>query len=214
MRPRIVVVLAFVCFVNGCATLFAKRSDTITIKTVPDGADVYDGVVLLGKTPLTHTFKRDAFVQKTLQIRAPGFTTYELSLQRTLDLIALFNLGFSLTTMGATSWGIDASSGAMIRYEPTSYFVDLQPAGQERTSIDRNRSERFMFVLNNHQALTRDIAQGDGPYLASYYRLLTPEAQDYPQFVRQVKDASADLLAQDDPVDFTRHLDVLTRAAR
>ena len=208
MLRKTLILIVLGSLLSGCATLFANRSDTITIKTEPAGADVYDGADLLGKTPLTHIFKRDTFTQKTLQIRSPGFTTYELRLQRTVEPIALFNLGFILTTMGVTSWGIDAASGAMIRYEPSSYFVDLEPTGKKRTSMDRNRRERVMFVLSNRHALTRDIAQGDGPYLASYYRLLTAP-MPYQQFQAQVRDASDDLFALGDGLDFSRRFDDL-----
>jgi len=45
----------------GCATMFAPDSDDITFKTEPEGAEIYDGVNLIGKTPLTYSFVRNTF---------------------------------------------------------------------------------------------------------------------------------------------------------
>ncbi len=208
MRRKAVLIIALLSFLSGCATMFASKSDTITIKTEPPGAEVYYGAELLGETPVTHSFKRDTFVQKTLQIRKSGYATHELQLQKSIEPVAFFNLGFILTTMGATSWGIDAATGAMIRYEPSSYFVDLVPIESRQNSLDQARDHRMRFVLLNYQPLRGDIANGNGEYLRAYYSLLlTPGPYD--DFVTRIQNNSADLLAQKDGVDLLRHLEVI-----
>lgn len=103
---------------SSCATMFAPSKDEITIKTDPEGADVYEGVNLLGKTPLTHTFDRETSGQKVLTIKKQGHKSHKLELGKTLEEKALLNFVFFLTTMGATSWGIDAISGNMVKYSP------------------------------------------------------------------------------------------------
>ena len=120
------IILCIMCsaLFAGCASMFAPNSDNITIKTNPEGADVYYGGNLLGQTPLTYSFKRETFEQKKLNIRKEGYKNQELLLEKTIEKIALFNLGFTTTTFGATSWGIDAATGNAIKYSPDSYLID------------------------------------------------------------------------------------------
>lgn len=89
---------------SGCASMMAPISDFVTINTVPQGAEVYLGDELLGKTPVTHVFKRQTFEKKTLSIRKKGYKTRELLLETALESTALLNLGFITTTSGVTSW--------------------------------------------------------------------------------------------------------------
>ena len=59
MNSRLIVLCASCCILCSCATMFSRGADEITIKSEPEGADVYDGANLLGKTHLKHTFVRE-----------------------------------------------------------------------------------------------------------------------------------------------------------
>lgn len=206
---RLIMLFVACIFFSGCATIFAPGSDKITIKTNPEGADVYDGANFLGKTPLTHTFKRDTFEEKTLTIKKSGYQNQTLPLSKTVEKTALFNFIFFLITCGAPSWGIDALSGNMTKYSPDSYFIELEsnknPAGQ----TDNTLHQRLRFVLLNHYYLMKDIASGGGEYLRAYYEI-SPSNQifiDYEGFLKEVSKQAKLLLQLDDPVEFNTVLE-------
>jgi hypothetical protein len=198
--------LFFLFLASGCATLFSRKEDTITIKTEPPGAEVYLGTQSLGTTPFTHTFKRDTFEQKRLSLRKEGYKTRELDLGRTLDPKALFNLGYFLTTAGVSSWATDAMSGAMIRYSPDSYYLDLEPENRPPDTGEQAQRSRRAFVVVNHDPLKRDIARGGGAYLSAYHALLDPPGRQE-MFLLRVKESAAELLSQEDGVDFSEALE-------
>lgn len=201
------VVFLLVLFpLSGCATMYAPSSDTITIQSEPPGAKVYEGANLLGSTPLTHTFRRDTFERAKLAIRKEGYKTHEFELGRTLEKVALFNFGFFITTGGATSWGIDALNGNMIRYDPDSYLIDLEPAGSGSDSGKFERRERLRFVLLNDESLLLDLARGDGSYLMAYHRLRNRPG-DYDGFLRKIRSESSALLTQEDAISLFRYME-------
>ena len=208
MRKAMVFLMGII-FLSGCASMYAPSSDTITINTVPPGAEVYDGVTLLGTTPLTHTFKRDTFEHKKLSIRKEKYKTHEFKLGRTLEKVALFNFGFITTTWGATSWGIDALNGNMIRYDPDSYLIDLESAGSGTESgSSLERRNRLRFVLMNYDSLRSDLARSDGDYLLAYHRLRNSR-DDYQTFLGSVLSESSVLLAQEDAVALFQSMESL-----
>ncbi len=198
------ILYVMLILLSGCATMYAPKNDNITIKTNPEGADVYLGASLLGKTPLTYSFKRETFEQKTLSIRKQGYKNQELFLQRTIEKKALYNLGFIITTFGVTSWGIDAATGALIKYYPDSYLIDLENDNNSSSYKDLNRFQRFRFVVLNLDNLMKDIASGGGEYLRSYYdsrpARVTPD--DYQEFVNRVSLQEDLLLSATDPIEF------------
>jgi hypothetical protein len=158
---RMAGVVSFFCFafiLNGCATMLAPGADTITIKTIPAGAQVYDGATLLGKTPITHSFKRETFEQKTLTLRLPGYKSQELMLQRSLEKKSLWNFVFFLTTCGATSWGIDALNGNMVMYSPDSYLIDMKKNGAGPQNKDGARWDRIRFAVMNRDNLMENTS--------------------------------------------------------
>ncbi|HSB34231.1 MAG TPA: PEGA domain-containing protein [Nitrospirota bacterium] len=204
------ITLCTICVIlSGCATMFAPGEDEITIKSEPEGAEVYDGANLLGKTPLTYSFVRDTFQPRDLTIRMKGRKSYDLRLRTTLEKTALWNLAFVLTTGGATSWGIDALSGHLIRYSPNSYLIDLENAEASVGKKEQAYRNRLRFVVVNHDCLKKDIARGQGEYLRAYYEIGQSESpfDDFQSFLNHVSGQAQLLLAVEDPVDFYRELD-------
>ena len=209
---RIAGALSLLCIafiLNGCATMLAPNTDTVTIKTIPSGAVVYDGVNVLGKTPLTQSFKRDTFEQKTLTIRLQGYKSQELMLQRVMEKKALYNFVFFITTCGATSWGIDALNGNMVMYSPDSYLIDLRKSGNSSSDKDQTRWDRIRFAVMNRDNLMKDVALGNGEYLRAYFETLppSPSADGYQEFLDKVAGHACGLLTAGDAVDFCQALE-------
>lgn len=204
------ILSAVFILLSGCASMMgAPKSDNITIKTNPEGAEVYLGANLLGQTPLTYSFKRETFEQKTVTIRKTGYKTEEFLLRKTIEKKALYNLVFILTSMGVTSWGIDAYTGSMIQYSPDSYLIDLEKADNVSGQKDPNRFQRFRFVVLNLDNLKRDITSGGGDYLKAYFesRPLNITSGDYEFFQGLVSSEDSLLLSILDPIEFYTNLE-------
>lgn len=185
---------------SGCATMFADREDKVTIKTEPPGAEVFLGAEPIGKTPLTHTFKRSTAEKKNLNIRKEGYQTKEIQIGTTLDTTSMLNLLFLPTTSGAPSWATDAMTGTMVKYSPDSYYIDLEPKEKKEAAELQRRREVF-FAVANHDGLKQDIARGEGEYLSAYHRL-TQSPEPYRVLAARLQKEAAALLSHEDGVDF------------
>jgi hypothetical protein len=206
---QFIVLCALCCHLCSCATIFAPGKDDITIKTDPEGAEIFDGADFIGETPLTHSFVRDTVEHKELTIRKKGFKSQKLYLDRTLEKVALLNFGFILTTGGATSWGIDALSGHLIRYSPDSYFIELEKETGQTSRKEQAHRKRLRFVITNQDYLKKDIAMGQGEYLRAYYEMSPPGGpfDDYRSYLSRVSGQAQSLLAVNDPVEFHHELE-------
>ncbi|MDA8098341.1 MAG: PEGA domain-containing protein [Nitrospiraceae bacterium] len=202
-----IVILLFSLLPAGCATMFSPDSDMVTIKSIPSGAEVYQGAHMLGKTPLTREFKRDTFERITLTIRKEGYRSHEFLLEKTIEGTSLFNFVFIITTFGATSWGIDAGSGHLIKYSPDSYLIDLGKS--DGKSAQDDHSVRLRFVVLNQADLQSNIAAGDGEYLRAYFAARPADItiDSYRQFNMRVDFHRSDLLTLTDPVEFYTYLE-------
>jgi len=209
MKSQTITLCTLCMLLSGCATMFAPDNDKITIKTEPAGADVYEGANLIGKTPLTHSFKRVALERKILLIRKEGYTSEELDLRKSLETTALWNIAFVLTTGGVTSWAIDAHSGNMTKYSPDSYLIELGKKGNTISREEHLRLRRIRFVLLNRDSMMKDIAAGDGNYLKTYFEMRPPQQplDTYQAFLKHVSSQAPHLLYQDDPVEFYHELE-------
>src|SRR6185295_3808299 len=88
---------------GGCATMFSKKSDDITIKSDPPGADVYMGLTKICVTPCTFPMERKTFEMPDVSVRKVGYGTVKVDVQKTIETTALYNLGFITTSGGITS---------------------------------------------------------------------------------------------------------------
>lgn len=209
MKRAVIVLVAVL--LSGCASIYAPDSDSITIKTIPEGAKVFEGTNLLGTTPLTCTFKRDTFQKKNLTLRKEGYKSQDLVLGTVLERDALLNFAFITTTSGVTSWGIDALNGNMVKYHPDSYLIDLEKEGTQGVRKDQTRFQRLRFVAFNGDRIRQDIAAGDGEYLRAYFeiRKTTGIAGDYQAFLGGISRSAPRLLSLSDPAELYSSLEVI-----
>ncbi|TAK03537.1 MAG: PEGA domain-containing protein [Candidatus Manganitrophaceae bacterium] len=205
MRPTalFVVSISLLFFASGCATLFSEKEDIVTIKSEPPGADVYLGDRPLGTTPLTIPMKR-SISMKRLNLRKEGYKTREVKLETTVAPVAFLNCAtcpfFILTPFATSSWGTDITTGKMIRYDPTSYYIELESEAKAPEAGARARSDRAAFVLYNIQGLKSDIARGEGEYLSAYYRLIDNQESES-VFLQRIRESAPALLSRPDAVD-------------
>jgi len=156
-----VVVLLLGLTLAGCATLISGSTQPLTVNANVDGAEVFLNDQLLGTTPLTVKVKRGQ--EGVLRVRAEGYQPYQIALNKDINTVFFVNL-LSGGTFGSST---DYSTGAMYKYEPSSFMVSLmpgEPTTAERIEWQRREGLRS-FVLLNNQAIVTDLAAGEGEYV-------------------------------------------------
>ncbi len=184
----------------GCATMFSKNQDEITIKSNPEGAEVFMNAIKIGETPFTFILKRQTFEQPFVLLKKEGYESFRLNFEKIIDKSAILNFGFFLTTSGATSWGVDALSGAMLQYSPSGYYIELKRKDERAEFNLRSRLSKGQFAALSEQELKRDIAKGDGEYLKIYYNLGFAQIE-YTKFLVLIVSKKESLLNATDGVE-------------
>lgn len=108
---------------SSCATIFTGSRQTVKVASFPPGADVYVEGEKMGQTPTEITLKK-GFNPESVVVKKDGFENKNLPLNTTLNPVAILNL------FGILGWGIDAATGAMMKYDRKFYEVtlDAKPA--------------------------------------------------------------------------------------
>ena len=130
MPLRFLLPLALACtlFLSGCATLIRGTSETFTVDSVPQGANVQLSTGQSGVTPFNTKVPRSQNLQVT--ISKPGYRTQHISVPAQVssggavataaNLFAFRDLG------GLISAAVDASDGAAMEHRPNPLVVNLQ----------------------------------------------------------------------------------------
>ena len=114
----IVCATASMLLTTSCATIFTGTKDTISFKTNPEGAKVYIDGLEICKTPCTQDVKR-SIGDKLVEFKLDGYETKVIKLDKEFNPISIINLGFLI------GWGVDAATGAIMKYDKKGYEIDL-----------------------------------------------------------------------------------------
>ena len=154
-------VLALGLALEGCATILGGSTQTLTVNSNVNGAEVYLNDMLLGKTPLLTTIKRGQ--EGVFKVKAEGYQTYQIAVNKKINSLFWVNI----LSGGSFGSSTDYATGAMYEYEPSTFMVSMQPG---RSSLlqrrDWQRTEGLRgFVLLNGDALVSELAAGKGEYV-------------------------------------------------
>lgn len=117
---KLAVVALSALYLSGCATIFSRSQDPVTINSTPEGAAIYLDGMRVGKTPSVVTIDR-SLNAPSIEIRAPGYYSQRVMVNNTLNNVTLINL---LIWPGFI---VDAITGNMMRVSQLSYDVELEP---------------------------------------------------------------------------------------
>jgi hypothetical protein len=122
---KFIITLFIPILLSSCATIFTGTRDTIYFSSNPEGAMVYKDGLELCKTPCRVPVKR-SLNDVDIEYRLDGYEARVFSLDKEFNLVSIINLGNLL------GWGIDAASGALMKYDRKTYELDLKR--DQRTS--------------------------------------------------------------------------------
>jgi len=164
-----IVVFALLC--SGCATIFTGTTDEIEFDSNVTGTRLSIDGQLRGTLPLRIEISRN-FIggrQFLAKFEREGYEVQQFALEREFNTVAILDI-FSTLTSG----GIDLLSGALMRFSPRAYHVQMLPIGQSASSAEFQRGlEAYRFGLFNWEHLRIDVAGGGGEYLSAFASVLT-----------------------------------------
>ncbi|MDB9835275.1 PEGA domain-containing protein [Flavobacteriaceae bacterium] len=128
MKHKILFLALTITFLmSSCATILTGTRDTIRFDSNPKGAIVYFDGLEVCKTPCSTSVKR-SISEKFAEIKLDGYETRVITLDRKFNAVSIINLTSIL------GWGIDAATGALMKYDRKGYDIKLDK--EKRTSLN------------------------------------------------------------------------------
>lgn len=171
-RPSLLRTLAAAAplLLGGCATIFTGTTDRLSFDANVPGVRLSVDGQYLGELPLSLDLSRN-FVggrQFIARFERDGYQVQEFKLQREFNAVAILDV-----TSIPTSGGIDVLTGALMKFAPRSYHVQMLPDGQSADAPEFLRGVRaWGFALASFRSVQKDLARGGGEHLASLAREL------------------------------------------
>lgn len=213
-RPRVPAAASLACaalVLQGCAATFTGTKDTLTFSANVPGVRLSIDGQYKGELPLTLEQSRNFMggEQFIAKFEREGYQTQEFKLKREFNTVAILDI-----TSIPTSGGIDVLTGALMRFSPRDYHVQMLPAGRSAGAPGFRRSlERRMFALMSFRALQKDLAQGGGESLAAFASMLGGgDAAAARRFTRAAVAAAPALVSAGTAPEFVERVDGLLAA--
>ena len=102
----------------SCATFLTGTRDTIRFDYNPKGAIVYLDGLEVCKTSCSTSIKK-SISEKFAEIKLDGYETRVISLERKFNAVSVINL------TSIIDWGVDAATGALMKYDRKGYDIKL-----------------------------------------------------------------------------------------
>jgi hypothetical protein len=150
----------------GCATIFTGTSDVLSFDAnVPGVRLTLDGRYQ-GELPLSAEVSRNFVGGRRFlaKFEKEGYETQQFELTREFNAVAILDISSTII-----SGGVDVLTGALMKFSPRDYHVQMLEAGHSASSPEFQRSlQLYRFALTNHRKLRTDIARGGGDYLTAF----------------------------------------------
>lgn len=117
MNKNLIFLIALF-LMTGCATIFTGTKDRIAFTSTPSGATIYKDGVEICTTPCNYKVKR-SLNGTEVEFKLDGYETRLITLDKEFNLVSIINLG------NLFGWGIDALSGAVMKYDRKAYDIKL-----------------------------------------------------------------------------------------
>lgn len=117
MNKNLIFLIALF-LMTGCATIFTGTKDRIAFTSTPSGATIYKDGVEICTTPCNYKVKR-SLNDTDVEFKLDGYETRLITLDKEFNLVSILNLG------NLFGWGIDALSGAVMKYDRKAYDIKL-----------------------------------------------------------------------------------------
>lgn len=201
----LVPIVMALTLLSGCATIFSGTTDQVSFDANVPKVRVFIDGEYKGETPLNLTLSRNFMNNEKFDAKfeKAGYKTQEFTLKRQFNTIAVLDI-----TSIPTSGGIDVMTGALMRYSPTAYHVQMLRGGHRAKSAEFQRSLRlYRYALTNYRKIQIDISHGGGEYLDTLSTALSGAPGPTDTAIRKAAlHNAATLVAANNAEDFVRRL--------
>lgn len=160
------------CLLSACGTLISGSSQTVSIDSNVEGAEIYEGGVLLCETPCSTQMKRERG-EKTLIVKKAGYEDARVMLGSSVNIVSLLNL------VSLSGFITDAVTGAVWEYSPNNYYVNLMRDKKARRTEELTQREIRRFTLANWDALKKEAkSHKSGEYIKGLSELTKISPKD------------------------------------
>ena len=111
-------VISCLFLTTSCATLFTGTKQTVQINSKPPGAKIQIDGIDRGTTPAAIKLKKKSDGQ-VVTLKLDGYETKTIVPETSFNAVSILNLTNILF------WGIDLLSGAVYKYDPRFYEIEL-----------------------------------------------------------------------------------------
>ncbi len=142
-------------FSSGCAVLSKGRTQTVVVRSVPEGATGLINGIEVGQTPFKIDLKRSSAY--TIELRKAGFenvATVVLPVANEYDKRFL-------------RWGLDYELGAMTDLTPDDLVVEMKPALADSSGGDRFQEMTYRVLQADALLAAKEISRHDHKYLVA-----------------------------------------------
>jgi hypothetical protein len=115
---QILMLVIIPLMMSSCSTLFTGTKQTVQISSKPPGAKILVDGIDRGTTPSMVKLKKCADGQ-TITLKLDGYETKNFQPQTSFNAVSILNL------FNVFFWGIDVVSGAVYKYDPKFYDIEL-----------------------------------------------------------------------------------------
>jgi len=102
---------------SGCASVISGSTQSMTIDSNPQGAEVSIDGAYVGITPLSLKIEKNK--KETVSVRKNGYRPVSRDMTKQMDPVTILSVFWDFSTT-------DFITGAAMEYEPNSYFFELQ----------------------------------------------------------------------------------------
>lgn len=163
LSSLLAAVVASALLLSGCATLFSGSSQEVEIESTPSNANVMVDGMDRGTTPTTIEVTRpEQGDSPEITLNKEGYEETTLQLERQFNAVTLVNvvnpLAYVPLGIPATGFAVDWYTGALWKYQPDGYTVELQSRSASSTgpvpykdTVERSAasSETARYTLRN-----------------------------------------------------------------
>jgi hypothetical protein len=155
--------LLMIFFIGSCATIMKGTTQTITINSNIDDAEIFLEGIKIGETPFVGMIAKN---KDALRVEKDGYKDYTLSLSKSLEPIFWGNI-ITGGTLGSIT---DFATGAAYAYAPSSYQVEMFEEGETETAF-LQRLELRKYAMINITDISMDLGNSGGNYLQTLIEL-------------------------------------------